>query len=108
MSEELEWYKEINPEELPPAYRDLSKLIGIENTFVVAKHYQGTGLYLPKLDGVLADLRNKKIKREFNGGNYKELAIKYGLTERWVREIVGVNECDNQISIFDTQQPDNA
>jgi Mor family transcriptional regulator len=102
MPAEIEWYEEINPDELPEPYKDMAKVIGMKHTIDLAKMYQGTGFYLPKLDSVLNRIRDKKIKSEFNGGNYKELAIRYGLTERWVRQIVDTSEViDNQLNLFD-------
>lgn len=102
MLEENEWYEEINTDELPEPYREISKAIGMKHTIELAKLYQGTGFYLPKLDSVLNKIRDRKIKTEFNGGNYKELAIKYRLTERWIRQIVDSSEVvENQITLFD-------
>ena len=33
-------------------------------------------------------VRDEMIKEEFDGGNYRELALKFGLTETWIRNIV--------------------
>ncbi len=98
---ENEWYDEISADELPEPYKEIAKAIGMKHTIELAKLYQGTGFYLPKLDGVLNKIRDKKIKNEFNGSNYKELAIKYNLTERWIRQIVdNSNPVENQMTIF--------
>ncbi len=32
--------------------------------------------------------RNKRIRNEFRGGNYKELSVRFGLTENMIRKIV--------------------
>jgi Mor family transcriptional regulator len=96
-----EWMQDINPEDLPEPYFEISKLIGLENTLKLADRYQGTGIYLPKLDGVIRKIRDEKIKKEFNGGNYRELARKYGLTEVWVRQITGDCHNENQATLFD-------
>lgn len=78
----------IGSEELPEPYRTISYTIGVGNTLKLAELYQGTGLYLPKLDGYLRKLRDDKIREEFDGGNYKDLAHKYKLTEVWVRKVI--------------------
>jgi Mor family transcriptional regulator len=96
-----EWLEEINLDDLPEPYREMSKAIGIKPTLEIARLYQGTGFYLPKLDSVINKIRDKKIKEEFDGKNYKDLAIKYGLTDRWVRQIVDSDIVDNQVSLFD-------
>lgn len=33
-------------------------------------------------------LRDQQIRRDFHGGNYEELAIQHGITERQIRTIV--------------------
>ena len=55
----------------------------------------------------IEEMEEKEIREEFDGGNYRELAAKYGLTERWVRFIL-FGKLDNldddmegQMSIYD-------
>ncbi len=98
------WANEISPEDLPEPYRTLSYQVGINVVITIAELYQGAALYLPKLDSTLALIRDRKIREEFNGYNYRELALKYRLTERWVREIVENEKKIDQISIFDIQK----
>ena len=50
----------------------------------------------------------QRIREEFDGSNYKELAMRYGLTETWIRSIVldKIREIrekplEGQMSIFD-------
>ena len=50
--------------------------------------YGGTFIYIPKIESLGRTVRDKMIKEEFDGSNYKELALKYGLTEVWIRNIV--------------------
>ena len=95
-----EWLLHLEPEQLPEPYQSMALRIGLENTLKLADMYQGTGFYLPKLDGLLRDIRDKRIREEFNGGNYKELARKYDLTERWIYEIVAQTYDENQTSLF--------
>lgn len=96
------WIKYLDPEVLPEPYRKLSKMIGLENTLLLAQEFQGTNLYLPKLDSTLKAARDKRIREEFDGQNIKALALKYGLTESWVRQILGGYVADsNQGTLFD-------
>jgi Mor family transcriptional regulator len=99
----LKWSELIDPKELPEPYNYMVTLIGIENTLKIANMYQGTGLYLPKLDSVLTKIRDRNIRKEFNGYNYRELAHKYNLTERWIRELILADHDINQISLFDVK-----
>lgn len=73
---------------LPEKYNYMAKLIGLENFFLLTKEFGGDMFYIPKLDTVLKDIRNANIKKEFNGGNVKQLAKNYNISERWVRKIV--------------------
>lgn len=95
-----EWLRELSLEQLPEPYQSIARDIGIEHTLKLADLYQGTGLYFPKLDGLLRDIRDQRIREDFDGGNYKELARKYDLTERWVYEIVSQISDTNQLSLF--------
>lgn len=104
MEDMRSWISEIDPEELPEPYKTLAYKIGINNTMTIAQMYQGVALYLPKLDGTISNLRDKKIRKEFNGYNYRELAIKYKLTERWIRQIVDRDTVDGQINLFDDEK----
>jgi len=83
-----EWLKHLTVEELPPPYREMAAKIGVENTVVVAEEFGGMTWYFPKLDRTLRVLRNKKLRQEFNGGNYRDLAREYNLTESQIRIIV--------------------
>ena len=69
--------------------------------------FGGTTIYIPKAESLERAARDQKIREEFDGGNYRELAAKYGLTERWVRFIL-FGKLDNldddmegQMSIYD-------
>jgi len=103
-----EWYKDVNPEKLPDIYKRIAKEIGIYNTLCFAVKFQGLYAYFPKLDDILRSIRDEKIRQEFTGANYKELASKYRLTEVWIREIVSkkIIESD-QVSIFDNKPNDS-
>ena len=50
--------------------------------------WTGTSIYIPKIESLEKTVRDELIKEEFDGSNYKELALKYGLTETWIRNIV--------------------
>jgi len=97
-------------EDLPGEYDLLVAEIGIEKTLKVAKMFGGSRVYFHKYDTVEKPLRNRKIREEFNGYNYSELARKYNLTEVWIREICEDivekkrgKSIEGQINIFDCQ-----
>lgn len=101
--EDEKWMKEITTDMLPEPYDYYADLIGMDNFYKLSKELGGTALYIPKTESLFRELRNKKIREGFNGGNYKELALKYGLSERFVRDICSnVNVViSGQMKLFD-------
>lgn len=91
---------EISAESLPEGYQALAEVIGLENALRAAQCLGGLVYYFPKLDRVLIEKRDALIKKEFNGNNYKELARKYSLSERQIREIVRNKPAENQTELF--------
>jgi Mor family transcriptional regulator len=68
-------------------FEELQELVGTEAADRLVNHYSGSSIYLPK--GIQIRRQYKKIIEEFKqGASYKELARRYGLTERWIRTIV--------------------
>lgn len=63
-------------------------IIGIENARKICKQFASNDVYFKKADELLRERRDELIAEDFNGGNYGALATKYGLTERWVRDII--------------------
>jgi len=49
----------------------------------------GTRMTFPDLKYLYRKERDRRIRNEFNGRNYEELALRYGLKTRRVRDIVG-------------------
>lgn len=97
---DVEWTKDLAPEDLPEPYQEISRMIGLESTLKIADKFQGSTLYLPKMDTVLRKMRDERIKAEFNGTNHRLLARKYGLTEAWIRQILAERGPD-QLSFVD-------
>lgn len=73
---------------LPPQYQDLVRVIGLEATIRLCREYGGTDTYIPKIDGLLTAQKRELIRREWNGYNGEALARKYGMSVRWIRQIV--------------------
>ena len=67
-------------------YKDMVEVLGYETTLKIYQNYKGQQITFPM---TLLDKKYiaKKIKKEYNGKNSKELAKKYGYSERRIREI---------------------
>lgn len=92
----------INLDDLPEDCRQIAEVIGLEALVRLVKAYGGETLYLPKADRLAIGARNREIRKNFNGRNYRELARRYNLTETWIREIVAERRIDKhrQLDLF--------
>lgn len=87
--------------DIPESCQPIVAIIGMEHFFELAEYAQGDALYIPKPDSIVAPARNRKIKKEWNGYNIRELADKYGLTPNRIRSILKDEQVFGQISMFD-------
>lgn len=82
-------------------YREIAEEIGVINFIKLAELVGGATIYIPKSESFLRPVRDLRIKKEFNGYNHAELAKKYNLSERWIREICGEGHLKDQCTLFD-------
>lgn len=84
------------------AEHELAKLIGIDAAEKLARNYGGGTHEIPKALLASIDRRNTEIKNEYKMLSQRQLARKYGLTERQIRNIVtgGNGEDQNQMGLF--------
>lgn len=84
-----------------------AEFLGIELFARLCLAIGGIPIYLPKIESLLAGPRDRLIMQECDGYNYSELAIKYGVTESWVRQLVNRDRKakleENSISLFDDE-----
>ena len=85
---EKDWREEVRMEDLPKNLQEYASLIGIANTIRLAERAGGCPLYMPKLDVINRTIRDRRIRAEFTGDNWNRLAIRYGLSRRWIEEIL--------------------
>ena len=97
-----ELLKDLTLEMIPEGlYKQIAEEIGISNFYKLAEVVGGATVYIPKPESILRPARDARIKGEFNGYNHPQLAKKYGVTERWVRQLCGEGCAEGQMSIFD-------
>lgn len=97
-----ELIKELTIEQIPEPYREIAAAIGVENLLRLAEIKGGATIYVPKPEAVVRPARDARLKEEFTGYNHTELARKYQLSERWVREICGKGYPKGQLAMFET------
>lgn len=86
-------------EDIGERYREIVELIGIRKFILLSNYARGDELYFPKVENVVSPARNRRIKKEFNGYNGKELADKYNLTIKQIQNIMKDEPPVGQISI---------
>ena len=99
---------DIQIDDLPPDFREIADTIGLGPALKLVAARGGEGIYIPKVEKVCRAARDRAIRAEFTGANYRELARKYDLTVVWIRAIVGpaparaigADAIDKQRSLF--------
>ena len=76
-------------DDLREEQKQIAEVIGVDAYLELTRAFGGTSIYIAKAEEIVkrAD-RDRQIREEFNGNNYSQLALKYGLTEVWIRNIV--------------------
>ena len=84
------WAHDVKPEDITNATMlDLAELLGTENMLTLVESYSGMIIYVPK---------------EYDGTNTRALALKYDVSESWVKRIASIDErgeIRGQTSLFD-------
>jgi Mor family transcriptional regulator len=76
------------PDEFSGTGAEMARIIGIERLLALCEVFGGTTIYIPKKKRIVQQARDKAIRREFDCLNYRQLASKYGLSERRIRQII--------------------
>ena len=75
-----ELIREVEEKDIAERYKGIVDIIGIEKFIEMSDYAKGDEIYFPKVESILAPARNRRIRKEYNGYNRKELAGKYNLT----------------------------
>ena len=74
--------------DLPPQFENIAMRLGIEKAKWLFEEFGGTSVYFPTEKMIYKDARDREIISQFNGFNHKELAVKYDMSESYVRAII--------------------
>lgn len=77
----------IKCEYLNGAYSDIANLLGIEAVLKLHSAYRGQQVTFP-VQLFSKEFMIMQIVNEYNGYNVKQLATKYGYSEKWIRKIL--------------------
>lgn len=95
--------EETTLEDISESYRPVVEIIGIGKFIELSEYAKGDELYFPKKENIIAPARNRRIKKEWNGYNTKELAEKYNLTTKQIGNILKDEPMIGQMSLFDME-----
>ena len=79
--------KDIECEYLNGVYAEIANLLGVEAALTMHTAFRGQQLNFP-VNFFTSDFIREQVLREYDGGNVKQLATKYGFSEKWVRNII--------------------
>ena len=82
--------EKLKGEYLNGSYSELAEIIGIDAVLKLHSRYRGTQIFLP-VELFSREFIAEQIVNEYTGHNVRELATKYGYTEKWVRKILKDN-----------------
>jgi Mor family transcriptional regulator len=100
----MDFLKDISAEELTEDQRKIIELIGTEAYYKLVEAFGGRSVYIHKKDSFARAARNEDIRKKFDGGNYRQLAFEYCLTEVAIRQIVAELDKEMKAKPIDGQE----
>lgn len=97
----MELIRETTLDDISESYREVVAIVGIDKFIELSDYARGDELYFPKVENIIAPARNRRIKKEYNGYNTKELADKYNLTTKQIGNILKDEPMVGQLTVFD-------
>ena len=85
--------------DVPDSVKDVVEVIGMDAFKDLVKLAGGSNLYIPNESNLVKPIRNRKIRDEFKG-SYREISMKYGISEVQVRNIINKEWIDFIIDLF--------
>ena len=85
--------------DVPDSVKDVVDVIGIDAFKGLVKLAGGSLLYIPNESNLVKPIRNRKIRDEFKG-SYKDISMKFGISEVQARNIINKEWVDLIIYLF--------
>mgnify|MGYP000909120689 CR=1 FL=1 len=81
----IEYIDKLTPDSLNHVCKDFAHYLGMETAWKLHLHYKGLQITFPQRF-LSRDYVRKQVLLEYDGTNSKQLARKYGYTERVIRD----------------------
>lgn len=85
--------------DVPDSVKDVVEVIGMDAFKDLVKLAGGSNLYIPNESNLVKPIRNRRIREEFKG-SYRDISMKYGISEVQVRNIINKEWIDFIIDLF--------
>mgnify|MGYP002282676942 CR=1 FL=1 len=89
----------LTKDDLPEGVIDVVDVIGMDAFKDLVKLAGGSLLYIPNESNLVKPIRNRKIRDEFKG-SYRDISMKYAISEVQVRNIINKEWVDLIIDLF--------
>ena len=80
---------------LNEVYREIAALVGIENAYIIFRHFGGQQITFP-VKWLSKEYVSAMATEKYDGHNMKHLAKEYGYSERWLRQIIKKNSIEEE------------
>lgn len=98
---EQELIADTTMEDIAERYRPVVEIVGIEKYIEISRYAMGDEVYFPKPETLLAPARNRRIRKEYDGFNAKELAQRYNLTLPQIHTILKDEPIPGQMNLME-------
>ena len=78
---------EIESQDLNGAYSEIASLLGVEAATILHSEYRGQQITFP-VHFFTNEFIAEQVMNEYDGKNIKQLATKFGYSEKWIRKII--------------------
>ncbi len=85
---EEELLETLTMDDLEEQYRMIAQVVGLDGLRRLCDQFGGSSIYIPQRRKIIENRRETAIYREYDGGNIKQLAAKYEVSESTVYNIV--------------------
>ena len=79
--------KNIESEYLNGVYNEIANLLGVECALVLHSAFRGQQINFP-VNFFTSEFIGEQVIKEYDGHNVKQLATKYGYSEKWIRNMI--------------------
>lgn len=87
-AEEKKLLDSLQATELQNLHRSIADVVGVDGLIRLCEHFGGSSIYIPQKRELLRQKIYQMIYREYDGSNIRELAVKYGVSEATVYNVV--------------------